>query len=337
MEVEISLAFLKNRLFGCLNLLLLSLCLFPTPVTAAEHPLVGPAFLPSEETVRPSEQWPGKPFRHDPADAEADLVVIVNQQFYDHLSASIAGFARQNGLQIVLKKGTCGLSAGAVLAKSAEIVSFCCPPGAVDRLPGLSFHTLGIYPIAILVHPDNPVRELSWAQVQKVFQGGISNWSELGGHDEEILPIIRLHCKNRPGHWRLLLDRADQFAVRAQEVGSIDDVYELVAEHSEAIGYEAADDYYARGTQWLKIDGMSPKNLDYLLRGAYPFYRVLNFALWDRPRHRQAKQIEELFDRLVAYVEKHGREIGLLPASELRAAGWQFDGDELIGAPARQE
>ena len=40
--------------------------------------------------------------------------------------------------------------------------------------------------IAVIVHPANPVRKLSFAQMKDIFTGRITNWSQLGGAD---LPI----------------------------------------------------------------------------------------------------------------------------------------------------
>ncbi len=40
--------------------------------------------------------------------------------------------------------------------------------------------------IAIIVHPDNPVSELTSEQVGKIFKGEITNWKDVGGPDEKI-------------------------------------------------------------------------------------------------------------------------------------------------------
>ncbi len=300
----------------------------------ASGSLGGPAFSPSTETVDSDKDWDQKPFQHESDDAAADLVVIINQQFDDRLRPVIADFARQNNLHIKVHKGTCGLSAGALLAKTVEIASFCCPPGAIDRLPGLSFHTLGIYPVAILVHPDNPTTDLPWTTVQQIFSGKLQRWSELGWQNLPIQPVIRLHCKKRPGHWRLLLDNQDLFSAHAREVGAIDDMYALVAELPGAIGYEVDEGVHSSKTRALRIDGMEANNLEHLRRGAYPFYRVMTLTLWagDGENFSQSRK---LLERLTTYVEANAARLGVVPASQLRAAGWDFSGGELIGQPTK--
>jgi phosphate transport system substrate-binding protein len=45
--------------------------------------------------------------------------------------------------------------------------------------------------IAIIVHPSNPVDHLTLEQLSKIYKGEITNWSELGGEDREIVCLSR--------------------------------------------------------------------------------------------------------------------------------------------------
>ena len=45
--------------------------------------------------------------------------------------------------------------------------------------------------IAVIVHPDNPVQNLTMEQVSQIFQGKINNWKEVGGEDRQIVRISR--------------------------------------------------------------------------------------------------------------------------------------------------
>jgi phosphate transport system substrate-binding protein len=44
--------------------------------------------------------------------------------------------------------------------------------------------------IAAIVHNDNPVQDLSFAQLTGIFTGAITNWSEVGGPDAPIKALI---------------------------------------------------------------------------------------------------------------------------------------------------
>lgn len=45
--------------------------------------------------------------------------------------------------------------------------------------------------LAFLVHPENPVENLSIEQIQGIYTGDITNWSEVGGPDMAITPYVR--------------------------------------------------------------------------------------------------------------------------------------------------
>lgn len=51
---------------------------------------------------------------------------------------------------------------------------------------------VGLDGVAVIVHPDNPIRELSIDQVRDIFVGTVSNWSQIGGPD---LPIV-VHARD---------------------------------------------------------------------------------------------------------------------------------------------
>ena len=45
--------------------------------------------------------------------------------------------------------------------------------------------------IAIIVHPENPITDLSLPQIRQVFAGKIRNWNEIGGHLRPIVLVTR--------------------------------------------------------------------------------------------------------------------------------------------------
>jgi phosphate transport system substrate-binding protein len=45
--------------------------------------------------------------------------------------------------------------------------------------------------LAVVVHPSNPIKKLSFEQLSGIFTGKITNWKELGGKDEKILVLSR--------------------------------------------------------------------------------------------------------------------------------------------------
>ena len=45
--------------------------------------------------------------------------------------------------------------------------------------------------LSVVVHPSNPVSELTIAQLSAIYTGQITNWNEIGGNDVEIVAIAR--------------------------------------------------------------------------------------------------------------------------------------------------
>jgi phosphate transport system substrate-binding protein len=57
-------------------------------------------------------------------------------------------------------------------------------------------HIIARDAIAVIVHPDNPVSELTLQQISDIYSGKINNWQEVGGEDR---PIVRLSRETNSG------------------------------------------------------------------------------------------------------------------------------------------
>ncbi len=324
----------------------LSLLLSLTVTVHAQHDTVngpaGPAFSDPDKIQEMPEEWIKMPVTYDPSVGKADLVITLDQHLYPALGPIIQKYAKINNIKPVVKEGTCGISSGMLERKQVDIVGICCPPDTTDRLPGLKYHTIAIDPLALLVHPANPVDNLSITQARQIFMGEIFRWSELDTSDTDmglnmpVQPIGRLHCKLRPGHWRLLLDNEDLFSTGILEVGAIPDMMSKVASSQGAIGYEVLWNlvrYQDKGkVKALNINGYSPYKAENLISGGYPFYRVYNITTWEGKGLGNPHA-----EKLLEYIQQHTGDIAkehrMVPASLLRKAGWKFKDNELIGSP----
>jgi hypothetical protein len=322
-------------------LCVLSVLVAPLGAYAAEE-LSGKTFSDPSVTQEMEESWVSQPIKHDPALGKADIVVNINRQVYQALSPLIRQFEKENGIKVLATKGTCGISAGMVKKKTADIVMLCCPPGKIDRLPGIEFHTVGIMSLALLVHPDNPVEGVSSAQARGIFQGEISRWSELNdeqgrpGKNTPIQVITRRHCKKRPGHWKLLLAEKDLFTPKVQEVGAIPDMIQLIVGNPSAIGFEVMQmvrEYEEKGPlKALRISGSSAENAEDLVSGKYPFYRTYSFTTW-KGKEVENPHARRLVEYILANADSVDDSFGLITAPKLKSAAWKFEGNELVGEP----
>lgn len=333
----------KNQ-FACWRVVGIFLGLFcwMTALMAAEsHHSHAPAFSDPTAYTPVPEGWQTRPVEYLEKHRGSDLVVALGQQSYPLFHELIQEYARTNNLKIVVEQGTCGITSGRLLKKKVDVGAFCCPPGKNDRFPGIEFHSLGISPIALVVHPENPLTDVSTEQAKKLFDGQIARWSELGPVGTQLVqPVGRLHCKTRPGHWRSMLSSGDEFSPRLFEVGVIPDMISQVSRNVSSIGWETplmVEHHQNRGkVKMLFIDGQSPTNIENVANGNYPLYRSYSLTSWstDSEKSRQARK---LIQYLQQYIEKIHQDIGFVPVTTLRAAGWKFRGDELIGEPDKHQ
>ncbi|MEO5335137.1 MAG: hypothetical protein H7839_24250 [Magnetococcus sp. YQC-5] len=302
------------------------------------------AFCSPNVTFPLPQTWQERAIEYEYWAKGSDMAITLDQQIYQLLLPLIQDYGLKKHLNIRVREGTCGMSAGMVSRKAVDIAGFCCPPALNDRLPGLTFHTLGIASIAILVHPDNPIRSLTLEQVRKIFQGQPRQWSQVKDNTGQLGPawsvqtIGRLHCKLRPGHWRALLSDPDDFSPRMEEVGTIPDMIQRIMVQRGGVGFETlwhVERYKGLGIpKFLFIDNHAPDDIKSLLAGDYPFYHVFNLTLWEGKHVTNAKA-EELVNYLIKAVEAMDPRFSMIAARKLRQAGWPFHGNELIGEPKR--
>ncbi len=298
----------------------------------------GEAFSNPARVLAMGAKWQGRAVAH-PQGIEAAILVNLNQADTPILAPIIKQYAAATGENIVVHSGTCGVSNRGFMQKEIDMGSFCCPPGKDDRFPGLVFHTIGILPLEIIVHPANPVRDVTFSQAQRLFSGAIDRWSALSAgaaFDYPVQPVAFIHCKNRPGHWRLLLDNENLFSPRLRTVITIPDVVSAVAASKMTISLTSS--YHAhvadkdRGkVRGLTIDGIAATDLAAVARGRYPLYMTLSMAYWRDSTHLEAQH--RLLAHLDRTVEQHAAALRLVPAARLRQNGWRFQGEELVAAP----
>lgn len=338
-EARVQTARLNHPTLQPLAWLLLGAMLLVIGNARADSHMRGPEFTGHAYVESMPQAWQQRPIQYAKLPPGTDLAISLDQHLYPALLPLIKGYAQSHKLQIAVEEGTCGISAGALLEKEVDIAGFCCPAGETDRLPGLTYHTLGIASLALLVHPENPVSNVTLRQAQAIYMGEIGNWGVFdSSFNYPIETVARLHCKNRPGHWRLILDNEDLFSPTLREVSTIPDMLNVASSHRAALGYETlymAQQDGAGRVKTLAIDGVKPEDSEALLAGRYPFYRNYNITTWSDPQLRKPHAAE-----LLAYIYAHFEEVdpvyGLIPASRLRQAGWQFEGDELVASTLHQ-
>ncbi len=155
-----------------------------------------------------------------------------------------------------------------------------------EKALGLDEYILGFDGIAVVTHPSNEVKDLSSEQIQKIFAGEITNWSEVGGKDVEIIVVSREEGSGTRGAFEELMGLDKEVLVTGDAVIAEGNgaVKAQVASKEDAIGYLSLS-YLDETVQQLKVDGVegTPENIK---DGSYKVSRP--FLLLTKPEKSEA-------------------------------------------------
>jgi phosphate transport system substrate-binding protein len=98
-------------------------------------------------------------------------------------------------------------------------------------------HTVAYDGIAVVVHPSNPVKNLSKDQLRDIYTGEIKNWKALGGPDLKIVVISRDTNSGTYETFQEKVTKSERVTDRAEYVGSNGAVRQRVQSTPAAIGY----------------------------------------------------------------------------------------------------
>jgi len=125
-----------------------------------------------------------------------------------------------------------------------------------EKAAGLTGTVLAYDGIAIIVNPENPVDDLSAETIAKIYTGEITNWSEVGGNDVEIVLIGREAGSGTRDGFESITDTEDACQYR-QELTSTGDVITTVSQNPGAIGYASVASVKDT-VKALTVDGVAP-------------------------------------------------------------------------------
>ena len=143
-----------------------------------------------------------------------------------------------------VQEGTCDIGLSSRALKDEE------------KAAGLKETVLAYDGIAIIVHPDNPVSDLSIEQIAKLYTGEITNWKDVGGSDAEVVLIGREAASGTRDGFESITGTKDKCQYR-QELTSTGDVITAVSQNPDAIGYASLASIKDT-VKALNVDGVTP-------------------------------------------------------------------------------
>ena len=117
-------------------------------------------------------------------------------------------------------------------------------------------HKVAVVGIAPIVNPKVGVKNVSMAQLQKIFLGEITNWQQLGGKNVPIVLVNRAQGSGTRATFEKWVMQGKQ-PMAAQEQDSTGMVRQIVGSTPGAISYVAFS-YIDKTAQGLSVDGVAP-------------------------------------------------------------------------------
>ena len=143
-----------------------------------------------------------------------------------------------------VSEGRCDIGLSSRALKDSEVAS------------GLVGTVLAYDGIAVIVNPANTVEDLDIETIAKIYTGEITNWSEVGGADAEIVLVGREAGSGTRSGFEELTETVDKCKYR-QELTSTGDVITAVAQNPDAIGYASLASV-KDSVKALKVAGVTP-------------------------------------------------------------------------------
>ncbi len=200
------------------------------------------------------------------------------QQIKPEVRISVSGGGSGTGLAALIN-GTTDIANASRKIKAEEI--------ADAQKNGIEPYEIAIArdAIGVIVHPQNPVQQLTLAQVSDIYSGQITNWRELGGDDR---PIVLLSRESNSGTHVFFLEEVvrlgekDNKTLFSQDtllLPSSEGIIAEVRQNPNAIGYDGLG-YITPEVKTLAIaptaaDEYVKPSVESVNSGQYPIARPL--------------------------------------------------------------
>ena len=150
-------------------------------------------------------------------------------------------------------------------------------------------HIAGIDMIAVIVNEANGVKELTQEQIEGIFTGAITDWSEIGGKAGKINAYTRNTASGTYKTFQKLAMSKKDYGKNTQKMAGNTQIADAVANDVNGIGYV--------GLAYVKADGIAPASVNGVLptpskASDYALSRNLYYYTVGEPTGEAAKFIQ---------------------------------------------
>jgi phosphate transport system substrate-binding protein len=225
---------------------------------------------------------------------------------------------KRPGLTITVKKTGSGDGAAALIDGRCDIATMSrfmkegefASAVAKNVLPVA--HAIAMDGVCVAVHPSNPAKDLTIAQIHDIYVGKIANWRDLGGPDQKIVIISRDTSSGTYEVFNEKVMKKDKMAEGVEYVTSNPQMHARVSTTPGAVGYLGLG-FVDEKVKALKVNGV-PANKRTIVSGAYAVARPLFLFTNGYPKLGSVVHAFSAF-----YLQEEGQEIieakGFIPVT----------------------
>ena len=178
---------------------------------------------------------------------------------------------------------------------------------------------IGSEAFVFFVNKDNPVDSLTLDQIKGIYSGKITNWSQVGGKNEKIVPFQRTENSGSQSMLiRLMGDTPIVEPDMEEKVGGMGGIIEEVADYknkSSSIGFSFR--YYVEGIiqnpdiKLIAIDGIAP-TVENIKNNTYPIVTPVYAVTYkDNPKENVQKLIDWILSDEGQYIIEETGYVGI--------------------------
>ena len=175
---------------------------------------------------------------------------------------------------------------------------------AEENGTSFDYTQIGSEAFVFFVHKDNPIDNLTLEQIKDIYSGKITNWSEIGGEDERIVPFQRNEGSGSQSMFLRLMDGVDVLEPDKETLSTaMGGIIEKVADYKNkptSIGFSFR--YYVEGIiknpdiKLIAVDGVAPTK-ENIKHGTYPIITPV-YAVTYEGNHNE--NVHKLIDWIIS-------------------------------------
>lgn len=192
---------------------------------------------------------------------------------------NVAGGGSSAGIKAA-KDGTADIGASSRELSKDEKESLVVIPIAIDG-------------IAIVVNPENPVKNLTLEQIRGIYAGEITNWKEVGGRDGGINAFTREEGSGTRGAFEELVMKGSRISSKVGVQNSTGSLRTAVAGDPQAIAYISLGNVND-SVKVIAVEGVIPEE-ETIKNGSYKLVRYFYYLTREQPREIAQQFIDFVF------------------------------------------